>query len=68
MYTTLLGKGDTVSHALAPGRHAWVQVARGQVRLGDTVLSAGDGAALTDEPAVTLGADEPSEVLVFDLA
>jgi quercetin 2,3-dioxygenase len=68
VYTTLLGKGDTVSHALAPGRHAWVQVARGQVRLGDTVLSAGDGAALSDEAAVTLRADEPSEVLVFDLA
>lgn len=68
VYTTLLGKGDTVSHALAPGRHAWVQVARGQVRLGDTVLSAGDGAALTDEPSVSLAADEASEVLVFDLA
>jgi redox-sensitive bicupin YhaK (pirin superfamily) len=68
VYTTLLGKGDTVSHALAPGRHAWVQVARGQVRLGDTVLSAGDGAALSDEAAVTLAADEASEVLLFDLA
>ncbi|MGZ6069951.1 MAG: pirin family protein [Myxococcaceae bacterium] len=68
VYTTLLGKGDAVSHALPPGRHAWVQVARGQVRLGDTVLSAGDGAAISDEPSVTLGADEASEVLLFDLA
>ena len=68
VYTTLLGKGDTVSHALAPGRHAWVQVARGQVRLGGTVLSAGDGAALSEEASVTLSADEASEVLLFDLA
>jgi quercetin 2,3-dioxygenase len=68
VYTTLLGKGQTVSHALAPGRHAWVQVARGQVRLGDVVLSAGDGAAISDERSVTLTGDEPSEVLLFDLA
>ena len=68
VYSTLLGKGQTVTHALAPGRHAWVQVARGQVRLGDIVLSAGDGAALSDEQSVSLTGAEPSEVLLFDLA
>jgi redox-sensitive bicupin YhaK (pirin superfamily) len=68
VYGSLLGKGDSVSHALASGRHAWVQVARGQVRLGDVTLSAGDGAAISDERAVTLTADAPSEVLLFDLA
>ena len=51
-----------------PGRHAWVQVARGRVSLGATALAAGDGAALTDEAAVELAAEEPSELLVFDLA
>jgi hypothetical protein len=45
-----------------------VQVARGQVRLGDIVLSAGDGAALSDEQSVSLTGAEPSEVLLFDLA
>jgi hypothetical protein len=68
VYSSLLGKGQTVTHALTPGRHAWVQVARGQVRLGDIVLSAGDGAALSDEQSVTLAGAEPSEVLLFDLA
>ncbi|RPH70420.1 MAG: pirin family protein [Myxococcaceae bacterium] len=68
VYSTLLGKGQTVSHALATSRHAWVQVARGQVRVGDVVLSAGDGAAISDERSVTLTGDEPSEVLLFDLA
>ena len=67
VYTTLLGKGESVTHALAPGRHAWVQVARGQIRLGDLVLSAGDGAAISDEHSLTLTGDEPSEVLLFDL-
>jgi redox-sensitive bicupin YhaK (pirin superfamily) len=65
---TLLDAGDEVSHALQPGRHAWVQVARGSVAVNGTPLAAGDGAALSDEARVTLRADEPSEVLVFDLA
>src|SRR5215470_3972502 len=68
VYTTLLGKGDSVSHPLTPGRHAWVQVARGKVRLGDVTLSAGDGAAISEESSLRLTADEPSEVLLFDLA
>jgi len=67
VYTTLLGKGQTVSHPLAAGRYLWVQVARGQVRMGDVVLSAGDGAAISDERSVTLTGDEPAEVLLFDL-
>ncbi len=29
VFATLLGPGRTVEHGLAPGRHAWVQVARG---------------------------------------
>ena len=68
LYTTLLEPGESVTHDLAPGRHAWVQVARGGVTLGKETLAAGDGAALSDESRLTLRADEPSEVLVFDLA
>ena len=67
LYSALLGKGQTVTHALTPGRHAWVQVARGAVRLGEQTLKAGDGAAISEEKAITLTADAPSEVLLFDL-
>jgi hypothetical protein len=35
--------------------------------MGDVVLSAGDGAAISDERSVTLTGDEPAEVLLFDL-
>ena len=62
-------EGDAkLRHALAPGRHVWLQVARGALRLGDTPLRAGDGAALSGEPALELSADGAAEVLVFDLA
>jgi redox-sensitive bicupin YhaK (pirin superfamily) len=68
LYATVLDAGASVTHPLAPGRHAWVQVVRGAVDLGGKRLAAGDGAALSDEAAVTLTAGEVSEVLVFDLA
>lgn len=64
----LLDAGARVEHALAPGRHAWLHVARGRVRLGDLELSAGDGAALSDEGGLTLEGVEAAEVLLFDLA
>ncbi|MCC7491579.1 MAG: pirin family protein [Fimbriimonadaceae bacterium] len=52
---------------LAPGRQAWVQVTRGAVTVNGTVLTAGDGAALSDEEAVRLSSTAPAEALVFDL-
>jgi quercetin 2,3-dioxygenase len=62
------GEGVTGDLPLADGRHAWVQVARGRARVNGHELKAGDGAALSDEPAVRIEGIEASEVLVFDLA
>lgn len=68
VYATLLDGDDKVELALRAGRHAWVHVARGNVKLGDLNLSGGDGVAISDEPAVRLSAGVvPAEVLVFDL-
>ena len=68
LYATLLEPGETVTHALRPGRHAWVQVARGAVTLNGQPLKAGDGAAVSEEAALTVRATEPAELLLFDLA
>ncbi|MGH9788880.1 MAG: pirin family protein [Candidatus Acidiferrales bacterium] len=68
LYATLLERGQTLRHALAPGRHAWVQVARGAATVNGTPLAAGDATALSDEPRVDLAATAPSELLLFDLA
>jgi redox-sensitive bicupin YhaK (pirin superfamily) len=65
---TELDPGHAVEHRLKRGRGAWVQVARGSVRLGDLALQQGDGAALEGEDAVRLRAGaEAAQVLVFDL-
>lgn len=68
LHSALLGPGDGVSLPLRRSRHAWVQVARGALSVNGAALTAGDGAALSDERAVELSASEPAEVLVFDLA
>jgi hypothetical protein len=68
LYVSVLAAGDEVEHAFAKGRHGWLQVARGTVELNGKKLSAGDGAAISDEEAVTIKAAGESEVLLFDLA
>ncbi len=68
LYAALLGESDAVMHTLAPGRHAWVQVARGRCELNGHALEAGDGAALSDERELRIGSPRGAEVLVFDLA
>ena len=68
VYAAVLEAGETLEHPLGPGRHAWVQAARGRVRVNGTSLVAGDGAALSGEGSLLLEASERSELLVFDLA
>jgi quercetin 2,3-dioxygenase len=68
LYIARLDKGDSAKYALAPDRHAWVQIARGALELNGRELKAGDGAAISNESELTVKAQEPSEVLAFDLA
>jgi len=68
LHVTKLAEGEQRKHALAPGRHAWVQMARGAASVNGHPLKAGDGAALSDEAAVELLGSAEAEVLLFDLA
>ena len=64
---TLLGKGQSAEHTLKPGRHAWLQLVRGQGTLNGVSLAAGDGAAISEEEKLVFTATEPVEALLFDL-
>lgn len=68
LYATLLGKGESVIHELAPGRHGYVHVARGEAQLNGIRLGAGDGARVDDETQLNLRGDPGAEILLFDLA
>ena len=68
IYASIREAGKNVSLDLAPKRHAGVQVARGEIALGETVLKAGDGAAISDLAKLEIkGIADASEFLVFDL-
>lgn len=68
LYIARLDKNTEAMQRLEAGRHAWVQVARGSVRLNGLSLKAGDGAAISNEAEVCVEANDSSEVLLFDLA
>jgi quercetin 2,3-dioxygenase len=68
LYSTVLTAGGRATLPLREGRHVWVQIARGSVRLNGHDLAGGDGAAIADESTVALQSPEPAEVLLFDLA
>ena len=66
LYATLLDGDQSVRHTIAPGRHAWIHVARGNVTIDGTQLAAGD-AVSTSEPGTLTMTGVNAEVLVFDL-
>ena len=67
VYLTTLEQGSSVSHTLADGRHAWLQVLRGEVELGNQTLSTGDGAAVSEEATIEITSIRGAEALLFDL-
>jgi quercetin 2,3-dioxygenase len=68
IWAAKLDAGVEAIHPLAQGRKAWLQVAKGEVVLDNQTLKAGDAAAITDQTQIAVKSNEPSEVLLFDLA
>src|SRR5262249_15816589 len=58
LYLSTLQGGETVTHALRPGRHAWLQVLRGRATLNGQSLNAGDGAAVSNEEQLRIGGED----------
>lgn len=68
IYLATLEKEHAVQHRLAPDRYAWLQVLRGSVRLNGQPLATSDGAAVSEETDLEVIADQPAEVMLFDLS
>ncbi len=62
------GEGQATRYELEPGRHAWVHVARGTVKLQGEALAEGDAAAIDEGGAIDIAGSSGGEVLLFDLA
>jgi quercetin 2,3-dioxygenase len=67
VYGGLFDAAERAELELAPGRRAYVHVARGTVQANDVELTAGDALKLWDEPRVQIERGAAAEILVFDL-
>lgn len=68
LYAGLFDGDESATLELAPGRRAWVHMARGSLTVNGVALAAGDAVAISDETRVALSGGDNAEVLVFDLA
>ncbi len=68
LYAASLDKGQSVSHAIRPDRHVWIQMARGKASVNGQPVAEGDGVAITGESRVEIAGVDGAEHLLFDLA
>jgi quercetin 2,3-dioxygenase len=67
VYAGLFDGNEHAELSIAPGRRAWVQLARGALSVNDTRLEAGDGAGTPGPADLRLHDGDHAEVLLFDL-
>ena len=72
VYISSLDPGVEVRHELGTGRGAYLYVIGGRVTLGSgsdaaDELGTGDAAKVTDEPGLSIRAEEPSELILVDV-
>jgi len=67
VYAGLFDGAERAAHALAPGRKAYLHLARGTLTVNGTPLEAGDAVKLSGVAEVTLGKGTGAEALLFDL-
>jgi redox-sensitive bicupin YhaK (pirin superfamily) len=67
LWLARLSKGEHADFALRKGRGAWAQITKGEVKIGDQTLHAGDGVSWEEEGPAAFSASSDSEILLFDL-
>jgi redox-sensitive bicupin YhaK (pirin superfamily) len=67
VYAGLFDGDERATLIIAPGRRAYVHVARGEIDVAGQRLAAGDAAMITDAGRVELASGRGAEVLAFDL-
>jgi hypothetical protein len=67
VFAGLFDGAESASYELASGRRAWLQMARGELSVGDTRLQAGDGARTAGAAQLSVHDGADAEVLLFDL-
>jgi redox-sensitive bicupin YhaK (pirin superfamily) len=61
-----LNAGESLTYSLAAGRRAYLVPAVGEVEVNGVALNARDGAAIADEPTITITARADAELVMVD--
>ena len=61
-----LAAGQSTTYTLAPGRHAYLGLAKGAVDVNGVAVKARDGAAIKDVETFTVTASEDAEIVLVD--
>ncbi|MEM0968882.1 MAG: pirin family protein [Verrucomicrobiota bacterium] len=69
LYAAKLNGTDQLEHIVEPGRHVWLQVAKGSLRVNGTTLHEGDAIATSRSTSLHLDQGRHhAEILLFNLA
>lgn len=62
-----MNAGDEIIYEVQPNRYAWLQIAKGVVKLNNEMLRAGDGVQINASEQLKITTDIGAEILLFDL-
>jgi redox-sensitive bicupin YhaK (pirin superfamily) len=68
LFAAIVEADQEIRHTMSPTRYAWIQVARGSVRVNGETADQGDGVVVMGESDLKLVGNTAAEVLLFDLA
>lgn len=67
LFASIIDSEQEVERTMDPTRYGWIQVARGSIVVNGETAQQGDGVVIVAEPALMIRAEEPAEILLFDL-
>ena len=68
IYASKLQAGISLQYTVERHRHAWLQVATGEITVNGTALKRGDAVASSRATSLHVTASEDADVLLFDLS
>ena len=68
IYASKLQAGVSLEYTLERNRHAWLQVATGEISVNGTTLKRGDAVASSRATALHVTALQEADLLLFDLS
>ncbi len=68
IYLSSLEEGKVLNYLIEPGRHVWMQILSGNIRVNNHTIETSDGLAVSDESELKISAEQSSEFMLFDLA